>query len=458
MAADERLTWLGHATVALEIGGARLLTDPLLRDRIAHLRRHGPSPDPAATADLDAVLVSHLHRDHLDVPSLRRLDRTVAVYVPRGAGAFLERLGFTRVRELAVGEEAAVGGARVRAVTAIHDGRRSRGRGGAVAEAIGFEVRGASTVYFAGDTDVYDGMAALAGRIDVALLPVWGWGPTLGPGQWTPCRGARGHTGAPPHRRPDPLGHAVPAWPGAPAPGGARRAATGLCATRRRAGARGDGAGAEPGRRARPRPGRDPVRARRLSAREARVGRHRYGLVLAFVVMSLVWSLIVPDGAFTRTMAFLLAGATLAIGVVTSEAPRRTRHAVAAALVVLVAAGILFDAVGSPGPAAILAATALLSAATIAVMAGGLVRLVLARGVVVQAVLGAVAVYLLVGLTSRRSSARSPPCSTRRTSPAPVARGWAVAPTSASPPSRPPASATSRPRSRSAACSPCSRC
>jgi Ion channel len=141
------------------------------------------------------------------------------------------------------------------------------------------------------------------------------------------------------------------------------------------------------------------VRARRLSAREARVGRHRYGLVLAFVVMSLVWSLIVADGAFTRTIAFLLAGATLAIGVVTSEAPRRTRHAVAAALIVLVAAGILFDAVGSPGPAAILAATALLSAGTIAVMAGGLVRLVLARGVVVQAVLGALAVYLLVGLT-----------------------------------------------------------
>jgi len=191
VAPEERLTWIGHATVALEIGGARLLTDPLLRDRVAHLRRHGPSPDPAAVADLDAVLISHLHRDHLDVPSLRRLGRAVALYVPRGAGAFVARLGFTRVRELAVGEEAAVGGARVRAVAATHDGRRSPGRGGPVAEAIGFEVRGASTVYFAGDTDVFDGMAALAGRIDVALLPVWGWGPTLGEGHMDPAAAAR---------------------------------------------------------------------------------------------------------------------------------------------------------------------------------------------------------------------------------------------------------------------------
>jgi L-ascorbate metabolism protein UlaG (beta-lactamase superfamily) len=191
VAAAERLTWLGHATVALEIGGARLLTDPLLRDHVAHLRRHGPTPDPAAVADLDAVLVSHLHRDHLDVPSLRRLGRTVAVYVPRGAGPFLARLGFTRVRELAVDEEAAVGGAVVRAVAATHDGRRHPGRAGPVAEAIGFEIRGASTVYFAGDTDVFDDMTALAGRIDVALLPVWGWGPTLGPGHMDPAAAAR---------------------------------------------------------------------------------------------------------------------------------------------------------------------------------------------------------------------------------------------------------------------------
>jgi hypothetical protein len=133
--------------------------------------------------------------------------------------------------------------------------------------------------------------------------------------------------------------------------------------------------------------------------REARLGRHRYGLVLAFAVSSLVFALVAPDGPGARAVAFLLAGATLAVGVVTSEAPRRTRHALAVALIVLVVLGAILDAVGSPGPALMLSATTLLTAATIGVIAGGLVRLVLARGVVVQAVLGALAVYLLLGLT-----------------------------------------------------------
>ena len=134
-------------------------------------------------------------------------------------------------------------------------------------------------------------------------------------------------------------------------------------------------------------------------AREARLGRHRYGLVLSFAVVSVVFALIARDGSPARAVGFLLAGATLAVGVVTSEAPRRTRHGLAVAVVVLVVLGAILDAVGSPGPALILSATTLLTAATIAVIAGGLVRLVLARGVVVQAVLGALAVYLLVGLT-----------------------------------------------------------
>ena len=188
VAGEERITWVGHATVALEIGGARLLTDPVLRPRVAHLSRRAPPPDPAVLAGLDGVLVSHLHLDHLDVPSLRMLGRGVRLVVPRGAGVVLRRAGFHRVTELAVGEETNVGGAVVTALPADHDGRRHPL--GPVAETIGFEIGGAHRVYFAGDTDVFDGMEDLAGRFDLALLPIWGWGPTLGPGHMDPAAAA----------------------------------------------------------------------------------------------------------------------------------------------------------------------------------------------------------------------------------------------------------------------------
>jgi L-ascorbate metabolism protein UlaG (beta-lactamase superfamily) len=186
----ERLTWIGHATVLLEVGGARLLTDPLLRDRVGHLRRQAATPAPGATEGIDAVLVSHLHLDHLDVASLRRLRRDVAVLAPAGAGALLRRLGFARTTELRAGERAAVAGAAVEAVPAIHDGRRHP-LARRTADAIGFVVTGDHSVYFAGDTDLYDGMTELAGTLDAALLPVWGWGPSLGPGHMDPLAAAR---------------------------------------------------------------------------------------------------------------------------------------------------------------------------------------------------------------------------------------------------------------------------
>jgi L-ascorbate metabolism protein UlaG (beta-lactamase superfamily) len=185
----ERLTWLGHATVLLELGGARLLTDPLLRARLGPLRRHGDPPAPGASRTIDAVLISHLHYDHLDVPSLRRLGGEVAVLAPRGSGRFLRRLGFRRTTEMRPGESVAVSGAVVTAVPARHDGRRRPL--GPVGPPIGFVIAGSRRVYFAGDTDLYEGMAALAAGLDVALLPVWGWGPTLGSGHMDPRGAAR---------------------------------------------------------------------------------------------------------------------------------------------------------------------------------------------------------------------------------------------------------------------------
>jgi L-ascorbate metabolism protein UlaG (beta-lactamase superfamily) len=184
MSPAESVTYLGHATLRLDLGGARLLTDPLLRDRILHIRRRGAPVAPAAYADLDGVLISHLHLDHFDAPSLRRLPRDVPVVVPRGAGRLLRR--FTDVREVGVGERVTVAGLEVQAVRAVHDGRRWPG--GRRADALGYVVGG--RVYFAGDTDLYPDMSQLA-PLDVALLPVWGWGPTIGAGHLDPEEAAR---------------------------------------------------------------------------------------------------------------------------------------------------------------------------------------------------------------------------------------------------------------------------
>jgi L-ascorbate metabolism protein UlaG (beta-lactamase superfamily) len=186
---DERLTWVGHATVLLELGGVRLLTDPLLRTRLAHLRRHGARPDPQVTEDIDAVLVSHVHLDHLDVRSLRSVARGARVIGPEGAGRLLARIGFARVDEVVPGDRITIGAATITALPAVHDARR-RPLGATVAT-LGYEIEGAQRVYFAGDTELFDGMRDMAGRFDVALLPVWGWGPSLGPGHMDPLSAAR---------------------------------------------------------------------------------------------------------------------------------------------------------------------------------------------------------------------------------------------------------------------------
>jgi L-ascorbate metabolism protein UlaG (beta-lactamase superfamily) len=186
---DERLTWVGHATVLLELGGMRLLTDPLLRTRLGHLRRHGARPDPSVTQDIDAVLVSHGHLDHLDVRSLRPVARTARIVAPQGAGRLLRRIGFTQIDEVLPGDRVSVGDVAVTALAAVHDGRRRPL--GATAATLGYEIVGGQRVYFAGDTELFDGMRSFAGRFDVALLPVWGWGPSLGPGHMDPLSAAR---------------------------------------------------------------------------------------------------------------------------------------------------------------------------------------------------------------------------------------------------------------------------
>lgn len=183
------ITWLGHATVLIESGGVRLLTDPVLRDRIGPLVRIRPEGGVAAPGPVDGVLLSHLHADHLDLRSLRELAGIAPVITPHPAGQWLRRRGVAGVREIRAGEEACVAGARVLATPALH--HRRRHPLGPAADPVGYLVDGACPVYFAGDTDLFEAMAELRGRVAVALLPVWGWGPRLGPGHLNPERAAR---------------------------------------------------------------------------------------------------------------------------------------------------------------------------------------------------------------------------------------------------------------------------
>ena len=181
-----RIEYVGHATVLVDLDGVRLLTDPLLRNRVAHLRRVVPL-DARARRGVDAVLISHAHYDHLDLPSLEKLDRKLPVVVPRGLGGLLRKRRFETVIEVELGETIQVGALEVCAVPAQHEA--SRGPFGASADALGYVITGSRSVYFAGDTDLFDGMSALA-PVDIALVPIWGWGPGLGAGHLDPQRAA----------------------------------------------------------------------------------------------------------------------------------------------------------------------------------------------------------------------------------------------------------------------------
>ncbi|MDT0465066.1 MBL fold metallo-hydrolase [Streptomyces gibsoniae] len=191
------ITWWGHATCTVEDSGVRVLTDPLFARRLAHLRRRRGAPPPPEAAVADLGLVSHLHADHLHVPSLARLAPGTRLLVPRGAPGQvpgLRRLGGLRVTEVVPGDRVQVGDLVVRVVSARHDGRRLP-VGPHRSPVLGFVVEGEARTYFAGDTGLFPSMAEEVGPVDVALLPVGGWGPFLGEGHLDAGRAAQALAG-----------------------------------------------------------------------------------------------------------------------------------------------------------------------------------------------------------------------------------------------------------------------
>jgi L-ascorbate metabolism protein UlaG (beta-lactamase superfamily) len=185
----DRLTFLGHSTVLIDLDGVRLLTDPLLGHLVAWaIRRHVPAVLLGEIEGLSAVFISHGHLDHLDLASLRALPGRPTIFVPVGLGRVVAAVARGPVHEMRVGDRLRLGDLTLEAIHAEHGRRRSLFT--TAEDALGVLVAGSTRVYFAGDTNLFPAMSDLAGRVDVALLPVGGWGPTLGRGHLDPVRAA----------------------------------------------------------------------------------------------------------------------------------------------------------------------------------------------------------------------------------------------------------------------------
>ncbi|WP_107771450.1 MBL fold metallo-hydrolase [Nocardioides sediminis] len=186
------VTWLGHATVVLDVDGTRLVSDPLLRPHAGVLRRRTPPPDAATWAGTSAVLLSHLHLDHADVRSLRMLPG-VPVITAGDNARWVRRKGLlAQVPDgggwIRVGD----GSVEVRLVPAVHRSRPMPHRPNA---ANGHLVRSSSgVVWIAGDTELFPGLVELprlaGAAVDVAIVPVGGWGPRLSAGHLGPDEAA----------------------------------------------------------------------------------------------------------------------------------------------------------------------------------------------------------------------------------------------------------------------------
>jgi L-ascorbate metabolism protein UlaG (beta-lactamase superfamily) len=187
-----QITFIGHATLLLEIEGARILTDPNFDSQLGRILPRVRAPGIALDAlpRLDALLLTHAHADHLSYRSLDRLPRDIPLIAPPAVARWLAQKGYTHAVPAAPGEQLAVNDAlRLHAATATHQGNRygyDRWRGAAnmyLLESAG------ESVFFAGDTaltstthDLVADVLWKAGReLDVALLPI-GWAPAWKPG------------------------------------------------------------------------------------------------------------------------------------------------------------------------------------------------------------------------------------------------------------------------------------
>jgi L-ascorbate metabolism protein UlaG (beta-lactamase superfamily) len=177
------ITFVGHATVMITTPGARVLCDPLLERSFYGLPRARAAGIAAEDLDdVDLVLITHAHRDHLSKKSLVKIGRQATLIVPPRCTSLVRGLGFD-VTELDPGATTRQGDVEVTAVPVRHSGTRGFGdylRRGACGYLVrAFAGSASASAYLAGDTGYFSGFSEIGRRFhpDVALLPIAGYEP-----------------------------------------------------------------------------------------------------------------------------------------------------------------------------------------------------------------------------------------------------------------------------------------
>lgn len=176
-----RITFVGHATTVVEMSGTRILTDPVFRHRFRFLKRRAAlSTVSIGLHDIDAVVLSHMHFDHMDYPSLRMIPSSTPIIAPEGAARYLWKRVPHDIVEIKVGDVVRIGGMDIHATPSRHES-------GLYwplwlpKTVLSYMFVGTQTVFFVGDTALFDHMRELGEvfSIDAAMIPVWGFGPYL---------------------------------------------------------------------------------------------------------------------------------------------------------------------------------------------------------------------------------------------------------------------------------------
>jgi L-ascorbate metabolism protein UlaG (beta-lactamase superfamily) len=181
-----KVTYIGHATLLLEVGSVRLLTDPNFDEKLGGFLPRVSAPGIALgnLPKLDALLLTHAHADHLSFRSLDALPRDIPLYAPPVVARWLRRRGYKHSEELAPRESVRVGDVDVHAALATHRGNRygfDRWRSDANMYLLD---SGTESCFFAGDTAltpetpqlVHERLGPSDRQLDVALLPI-GYAP-----------------------------------------------------------------------------------------------------------------------------------------------------------------------------------------------------------------------------------------------------------------------------------------